>query len=431
MARNKRPKRHHFVPEMYLARFADRERHIVRVARASGEARTLSVKDAAVRTDYYTFTDEDGNPSPMVEQFLGLFETSAGAVFRDIDRGVFPPTGDLRARFAAFVALMFSRTPEIRDLLAEGVDFHYKSLLQAMPRDEIRRQLRKRHDREPTEEEVERIMAGLRRGDLVRFDVPKNAAVTAPLVYALEHLGRMVYGMQWQLVTTDAPTFLTSDHPVVFWREPSEGIRPPGVGLLTADEVYFPVGPRQLLVLTQAGSTRPAFRETPEAVVRVNTGLVEASYEWIFHHPAHDPLAGITIPDDRPLLTVNGAPIYRGGCGNDEALGRVRDNVLHQPGRSASFAVTIPGYAREKQREGWHGNPAVHDGWMFHQRTFGASPLRQPGDRLFMALDVTKDRAVYVFARGRKYWAIAHDVREDTWEDLGEQSAEDMRRLRE
>ena len=429
--KKKRPIRHHFISEVYLRRFADSHRHIRRVSRATGEARDISVKDAAVETDFYTITGTDGVRSGQVEDFLSYFETHAGIALSAIDRGIFPPTDDHRAQFAVFVALMQTRTPEMRHLLEEDVDFTIKAFFQAMPREEIRRHLREQYEREPTEDEIDRIAAGLKRSDLFRVKTPKNATVATALLFAFEHLGRIVFEMKWQLVTTERSAFLTSDHPVVFWREGSSDMHPPGIGLLTADETYFPLGPCHLLVLTKSAANRPAFQATPETIMRVNAELVNASYEWIFHHPEHDVLHDIAIPDERPLLTVNGAPVYRGGRGSDEALSRVRRSVLHQPDRSSSFAITVPGYVRAEMQEGWHGNPAVRDKWQYHYQTFNSSPLRKPTDKLIIPIGIGSNRAVYVFMRDGKYWAIAHNREADTWEDLGEQSEETVRRLRD
>ena len=101
---------------------------------------------------------------------------------------------------------------------------------------------------------------------------------------------------------------LTSDEPVALhFRDRS---RPPSHdrGIAYADEIWFPLGPRRLLILGSSGDPRPEQRLRPPAktAATVNLSIAAGAYEYIYMHPAQDHLKGLRLPKPGPVLQVGG-----------------------------------------------------------------------------------------------------------------------------
>jgi len=117
---------------------------------------------------------------------------------------------------------------------------------------------------------------------------------------------------------------MTSDHPIVFHR-------PPGipVGIVTAPIIYFPIDPyRALMLSSEKRWDSQVLEPRPAAVRDINQLVVDNFYAWIAHHPAHvEPLKGLDIPDDPPLMSYNGAMVHGDRRGIQDALGEMRGMV--------------------------------------------------------------------------------------------------------
>lgn len=426
MTQQKRPKRHHYISRFYLRRFANHDDQIAMYRRATGHRRIVGTKNAAVEVDFYTVISEDGMPSAVVERALGVFEERAATVLRTLDRGTVSLPAEQRHWLTPYIALMLTRTPEYRDTF----DIHTNletTLVESALSEGVRAQLRRRYDREPDDDEVEVVRELQAYLAAAGPKASKTESIAKALSFALNVLAPRIASMGWQLVITENLAFATSDHPVVFWGDPSSAMSVPSVGLETADEVYFPLGPQQLLVLTPAGSGRAPFRATDEAIAHVNSALIAAAYEAIFSHPDHNVIGSIDIPDERPLLYVNDAPIFRGERGIDEARKRVEGSVVQSGPDSAMFAIISAGHNHRSLGPGWHGNPAVRDSYDEHAALFGSWPDKQSGDRMPFRVINSKNAVLFHFMRGERYWSVTYNRDSDTWKDHGEQSASAMR----
>jgi hypothetical protein len=85
------PKRHHYVPQWYLRRFANRREQIRVYHRGNGAYFTTSVENAAVQTGFYTIKEASGRESQVVEKVLGDIDGKADKVASRMITGRFPP----------------------------------------------------------------------------------------------------------------------------------------------------------------------------------------------------------------------------------------------------------------------------------------------------------------------------------------------------
>jgi hypothetical protein len=65
-------------------------------------------------------------------------------------------------------------------------------------------------------------------------------------------------------------------------------------GIAHADEIWFPLGPRRLLILGSPSDQLPEQRPRPAAqtAVTVNRTIAASAYEHIYMHPAQDQRSG-------------------------------------------------------------------------------------------------------------------------------------------
>lgn len=319
-----KPRRHHTIPAFYLRRFANPKSQAVAYRRSTAKKITTSVSNLAVETDFYAVIDESGEVSMGVEELLSLVESHAHRVMVGIDQGNFPPNGEDRSWLALFLALLMCRTQEFRRTGEIVADFIAKLQLQGLSRENIRSQLLEKDGREPPEAEVDRIAELIDNPDGYEIKPHTNDSVGLMLELAKE-LGPRIEAMSWHLIKGTKRLFLTSDRPIILWRTPSELDKWSGIGLATADEVYVPLDPRTLLLLMPDSRGLPDVLPATRVMAKdVNQLIVHSSFEWIFHHPKHDPLHRLTIPKERPLSYINGTPLYRDGRGVVEALRQFR-----------------------------------------------------------------------------------------------------------
>ncbi len=113
MAEAKPKRRHHVNPRFHLRAFQieDEKGYIWRYDSTSGEALKLSIKDAAVRRDYYSYVDPEGlRDTELVENLISDIEGVAAPVFKKALAGD-ELSEEERMSFAFFGPRPFSARP--------------------------------------------------------------------------------------------------------------------------------------------------------------------------------------------------------------------------------------------------------------------------------------------------------------------------------
>lgn len=309
------PKRHHYVPEFYLKRFAAMSRaatkkrkatyRICRVERRSGQnsKKLLGVSDAAVETDFYSIETADHRRVAEAEHMIGVFETAASFAFANFDskgRDYFPDTVD-RENLAHFMALQFVRGPQTVALHEEVATKASRMILRmvASSPDRVRSHLRDGAD-DPTDEAVASAVRSLRAdAETIEVTPHRNVVVGSIFSSAKEFVPYFLL-RNWTVVRTPIP-LLTSDQPIVLWSRGEGGSKWGGIGLATAEAIVYPLDRHRALILRD-----PDFPQ-PESVMDVsvdvahtlNAHIANKSRRWVFHHPADEPLRDITYDASR------------------------------------------------------------------------------------------------------------------------------------
>jgi hypothetical protein len=109
-------------------------------------------------------------------------------------------------------------------------------------------------------------------------------------------LARQLSARTWQVVRFAAPVLLTSDTPVVLWA-PSAAAKLYQVGLGSAHEVRVPLDARHALIVARRAPAGEIVRDLGERQARaLNRTVAEGAAEWMYYHPASDPLEGVELP---------------------------------------------------------------------------------------------------------------------------------------
>lgn len=163
------------------------------------------------------------------------------------------------------------------------------------------------HEQEVTAESVTAMVDLSANLDDFEFVPDPNAHLSVMGDIALR-LSELLLPRPWWIAEYDTPALLASDEPVALhFRDRS---RPPGHdrGIAYADEIWFPLDPRRVLILGLPSDRLPEqhFRAAADTAATVNFTVAAGAYEYIYMHPAQDHLKGLRIPKPGAILQVDG-----------------------------------------------------------------------------------------------------------------------------
>ena len=295
--------RHHTLPRFYLEYWADPDGHIDVVEKPGGRRYRSVPKTASAETDFYTYINLDGNPAGHMEQVLGVIEAGASAAISRITHplfGQFPPPPDDKHEIATLIAFQKVRGKRRRREIETQADFYMKLQYSGLDSDAIKRLLEDRFGYASPEHiaEMEEFVANL---DEYEFVTDPNDHVGMMGMLA-EQVFRRLMRRHWYLGVFDEPVLITCDEPVTLYKTDPSPIR--GYGLLDADEVWFPLNPTMLLMLTLEPQPVPAQFRAPVSTARtVNAYAAHNAYQNLFLHPAQ-PDIDAELLTDTPLFHV-------------------------------------------------------------------------------------------------------------------------------
>jgi hypothetical protein len=305
------PRRHHFVPRAYLARFAGNDQVLVR--QRDSKVFVANPTKVAVECGFYDVPDAKGAKSSRVEALLAQIDGNAAASILWIDRAGRPPDEGTHERLAlaVFLALQNTRTPEHR----ERVLFPERVAAYAGQR-EITKEL--------VAEFLERVHLGFRASDnevrsafdFVSVALAEPRAQTREfaihlMLQSVTYSAPVLASLHWTLEVDRKEQLITSDLPIVIWRTPSPRDKYEGVGLANADEVRFPLDPGKQLVLSKRTRT-PTARITPQRSRACNADTANACHRFIVARPNQRSLIlAPPLTGRGPRLRFHTGPLYK------------------------------------------------------------------------------------------------------------------------
>lgn len=302
--------RHHRVPRFYLERFANERMQIATVDRRTRARRTAAIRETAAEKDFYTAINTEGAKDGKTEHLLSHIEGNAARAIKNILNPVFPlfpPRPQDRADLCLFLAFQKVRGKLTRKRIEMLGDlWAHLQIPAGMTTGQARAQLQA-SEQEATPESVQEIVELGASMEDFEFVPDPNAHLGVMGGVALR-ISELLLPRPWWIAEYDSPALLTSDEPVALhFRDRS---RPPGYdrGIAHADEIWFPLDPRRLLILGSPGDQLPEQRLRPAArtAATVNRTIAACAYEHVYMHPAQDHLKGVRLPRPGPVLQVSG-----------------------------------------------------------------------------------------------------------------------------
>ena len=341
----RRSKKHHWVPQLHLRRFASDGEQIATVDLSTQRRFMQSVRDAAAANKYNEVTLTDGSTSDRVERFLGEMEGDAARVIRDvIDQERFPPEGDDRLVLAFYLAFQYLRTPATRRFFEQLAEHTFKLEVAAGGPQALRKALESRGET-VTEELVAEEWKIIRDFDW-SLTLPTSQQLRQSLELAQE-FAPVVASMAWHFVRFDHKKLLTCDHPV--------GLLPrndkpawSGTGFFTASLIWLPLSRAVGLMVRPLLSDDPRPPEdvsvppTAKLANILNQLTVCSADRWLYHHPDDDPCSRLSC-DTRPASCgrVVLLPTWSPGCTTQPGSGR-RPAQVDPPSATLTEGVSRP-----------------------------------------------------------------------------------------
>lgn len=310
------PRRHHFIPQFFLKRFATNEQQIAVVPLTGDNRRLTHVSGVAVMKDLYTIINTDFQETVAVERILAEADSEAAAVIARLVGGAFPPSAEDRASLAIWLALLSVRDPKTRRTLEALFDQTYKMDLSLAANPEAARaRLRENLEREPTNAEVADLVEAA--NDLDSFEVVphQNDLVKHMLDMALSiypHLLRRHYVM----VRFAEPALVLSDRPLLLYQRPENRNPRMGVGFINADELWLPLSRKEALILHNDPSIGELIYDAPgEVAHEFNQAVVWNAASEVYCHPDElQRLNHLEFPTpNRPLMQMTGGDWMKSG----------------------------------------------------------------------------------------------------------------------
>lgn len=266
-----RSKRHHYVPQFYLRRFADQKGRLSGYRRTTGGTVRITTRNAAVATGFYNIVDETGQPSDALEKDLSDLEGNAAEALRRLVNE-WPPEADVKEAVADFIALQAARTRSFRDSL-HGMSHHMRKVVE---------------DVLGESEGISLADEYVRREDLDDyFSVGPNDFADMMFRMALG-LSPSIARRSWRLFRSKKRLIATSDHPVcILDIRPEADRRLRGVGYETAAALVFPVDSHHVLYLlaTDLDKPREPILLSPSDARDASSLVAQRAYDWVYSDP--------------------------------------------------------------------------------------------------------------------------------------------------
>ena len=325
-AKQPQPRRHHYVPQFYLERFADPQGKLGAFDRQAGKVITTSAKNVAVERDFNRLPDDSNLPPMMLDDLYTSQEPEAAVAIREtVSGGRVDPSK--RETLALHLVLQERRTRAQRNTLRAMSEFVFSAQAQVG----LTERLTQNSFATPEErQQAEQTLQGLADGELVV--APDEQALAGMVLSGLEEaVNSLLSGWKWIVVLLPRPMLITSDSPICMLGEPEPGSPATGVGWETALEIWFPLDPRHALVLTRDHSLVSPLIGLASDMRARNHRLALQSERWSFFLPGSKALEGLAIPREPPKFIEDVIGTRQNNDGTQGELVRLGVEPLQVP----------------------------------------------------------------------------------------------------
>jgi hypothetical protein len=242
-----RPRRHHYLPQFYLAGFTDsgqRDGRLHVTSLEDGRRWIGTPPSVGHQRDFYRLDGVEGGEFELEHAFAEIEGGAATAIKATIETRQLPVDDELSSYLINFVALMAARVPQTRENFARPLKRVWQMLLEielsSRERFEALVQQARAAGEQIPEVDYEHLRQSFREGRIV-LEVSQAEHIQT-LLNAAETLVPLLAARHWTLLFATGAEFITSDHPVALtWTVPRPpSFYGPGFGIAGTD-VTFPL----------------------------------------------------------------------------------------------------------------------------------------------------------------------------------------------
>jgi len=297
-------RRHHYLPQSYLALFTDagtKEGQFFVIEVGSGRTFRTSPKNVAVELDFNR-VDIDGHPPNVIENALSPLEQKAvQAIANTVVTGEFPNNDDYSS-ILNLICLIAVRNPFFRKSFNRAREQTIHIIGDLLISD---KQVWEHHVRK-ARENGENIPNSLSFEEMKSFIEKRNYEIKffpegniRAELNAFNNILSILGERTWSLIMAppDGPEFICSDHPVaIAWKSGRQG--PIGLGLRET-EVFFPLSRRAGFYGTFEDPLKDVVHAKPGNVATMNQRVVFNAERHVF-----SPLESFAIWIDGDIKTI-------------------------------------------------------------------------------------------------------------------------------
>ncbi|MGJ0510333.1 MAG: DUF4238 domain-containing protein [Methylocystis sp.] len=284
------PKGQHFIPRLHLQHFLGPkpEGQVWTFNKNTGASWSAAPENTAQQTHFYSAENEDGSYNTDIEIYLSEVESAAAPIYERLLTGQVP-TGQDRADFAQFLALMYLRTPAMRRDFADltGRMLHTLSYAWGVHEkafDSLTRKIEREKGRQLHPDEKERMRQVLINPSTYTLLIRKEETLRA--LAGVDKLTPLISNMQWTLLSVTNGYLITCDNPLIRYvpYQKTHPVYGDGGFAHKEVEVSFPLSPKLMLLMTWQDRL-PSFIEIGrEHVERFNELRAFSALEFLYCH---------------------------------------------------------------------------------------------------------------------------------------------------
>jgi hypothetical protein len=279
-------RRHHFLPQTYLAGFTDdgtKQGKFYVLNTETGEAFRTTPKGVAVERDFNR-VDIEGHSIDALEDALSRFEGELGpALHRVRTTAQYPSPDDLNI-ILNLMSLVATRNPALRESFKKFNADIAKHIMQLATSDKQiwESEIRKAHEAGHLES------ADASYEDAVKFIEADDFTVETPLdmhhqveFEAQDEVLKIIGKRYWSLLVVEDDNLICCDRPVVLWPKPGALRGPMGLGT-EMTEIIFPISSRLALYGVYEDALKPVISLNTKRVAGFNRKIVRCATTYVY-----------------------------------------------------------------------------------------------------------------------------------------------------
>jgi len=298
MTEQKAPKRHHYVPKTYLKAWASKSDQVAARRRGSHDTFISNITDICMERGFHGIGDEAIEREALYNQW----EVDWKRLREELVSGQSLSSEDLQ-KVSEYVALQHTRTSQSR----ERDDFYELASKvikeRPYPSQSVKEFLIEYNYINPSHNEVKALKSFL--DGMLDVPIPKMSLSLqlAQLNSSVSKIAPILRTLKWAVEVCQKPRLITSDSPVTLYGNPSARDPKIGIGIGTAEEIWFPLDPCHLLVMTKKQSNGILISVPSARFAQVNGEIASQCKNAIITHPEQkNRLKRSKMQSTKPLL---------------------------------------------------------------------------------------------------------------------------------